>query len=130
MLPFRILITGTLLMLLARLPAAVGAPGQDAPRPTAPAASEPPSSVLPVETHESAANVRLRIRFPVAIEPDSVELELKGRAVVVRARSTEGADLASGVILLTDAPTEAGAEAKLEEDDLLVVTLQKKHIAP
>src|SRR5215831_15583080 len=83
------------------------------------------ATVLPVETHESAESVRLRIRLPPEIEPDSVELELKGREVVVRARSSGGGDLRSGVIVLDEAPTEDGADAQLEDDGLLVVTLQK-----
>src|SRR5262245_149501 len=93
------LIAVALVLLLLPAPPARGASGDGGESETTEA-----SVRLPVEARETGDDVRLRIRLPAEVKPDSVELQLAGREVVVRARGVQGEELRSGVILLAWAP--------------------------
>jgi HSP20 family molecular chaperone IbpA len=118
-----------LVVALARAAPIRGAPGDFRPDGAATPAQEP-SVRLPVETRESDGNVRLLIRLPADVQPDSVELQLAVREIVVLARRTGGEEVRSGVILLGAPPSEDGVAAEVGDDGLLTVTLPKRPAEP
>ncbi len=86
----------------------------------------PAAPELAVFVSETPDEVLLRIPVRVAVDPDTVEVRLAGRALSVTAREREsGRQLQSREITLDGAAIEAGAEASYD-DGWLTVELRKR----
>ena len=86
----------------------------------------PASPELPVFVSETPDQVLLRIPVEVAVDPDTVEVRLAGRAVSVTARERDsGRRLHSRAITLQGQAVEAGAEASYD-DGWLTVEIRKR----
>jgi HSP20 family molecular chaperone IbpA len=90
----------------------------------------PATPELAVFVSETSEQVLLRIPVRVAVDPDTVEVRLAGRALSVTARERDsGRQLRSREITLRGAAVEAGAEASYD-DGWLTVELHKRKPAP
>jgi len=86
----------------------------------------PATPELAVFVSETPDQVLLRIPVRVAVDPDSVEVRLAGRALSVTARERDsGRQLHSREITLDESAVEAGAEASYG-DGWLTVELRKR----
>jgi HSP20 family molecular chaperone IbpA len=110
----------TLLPLLVALILAGGAARAEEPAPEAP----PPDELRAVIVEDSAETVSVWIDLPPTVDPASVEVQLAGRVVVVRARDDAGRTLRSPPLRAREALTEEGAEARYE-GTWLAITLRK-----
>jgi HSP20 family molecular chaperone IbpA len=81
--------------------------------------------VIRVQVRETADEAVLRIRVPASVAPDSVDVVVNGRQVVVLARDLEGRELRSRLIRLRAPVVEEGAEADYEGSRWFVVRLRR-----
>jgi len=90
------------------------------------APSSPSPVELPVFVTETTDKVLLRIPVAVAVDPDTVEVRLAGRAVSVVARERDGGRrVRSREITLQGHAVESGAEASYD-DGWLTVEIHKR----
>jgi HSP20 family molecular chaperone IbpA len=89
------------------------------------ARSQDPPAVIRVQVRETPEVAIIRIRVPADVAPDSVDIVVNGRQVVVFARDREGRPLRSRIIRLRAPVVEEGAEADYEGSRWFVVTLRR-----
>ena len=92
-------------------------------------ATEPPAppdadELRAVIVEQDGDTVEVWIALPASIDPGSVEVQLAGRVVAIRARDENGRALRSAPLNLRDAVVEDGASAR-SEGAWLVVELYK-----
>jgi HSP20 family molecular chaperone IbpA len=114
----------TLLSLLVALLLAGGAARAQEPAPEA-----PPPELRAVIVEDDAETVSVWIDLPPTVDPASVEVQLAGRVVAVRARDDAGRTLRSAPLRAREALTEEGAEARYE-GAWLAITLRKDPSQP
>src|SRR5262245_5790301 len=109
-----------LLPLFAVLVAVGGAARAAEPDPGVPAGEE----LRAVIVEDEADTVSVWIALPPGVDPGSVEVQLAGRVVAVRARDDAGKVLRSAPLRVREPVTEDGAQARYE-GSWLVITLNK-----
>jgi hypothetical protein len=114
-----------LLPLLMALAAVGGAARAAEPVPEIPPAEE----LRAVIVEDDADTVSAWIALPPTVDPGSVEVQLAGRVVAIRARDDTGRTLRSAPLRAREALTEEGAEARYE-GSWLVITLRKDPAQP
>ena len=114
-----------LLPLLAAVVAVPRSARATEPVPDLPAEEE----LRAVIVEEDADTVSVWIALPPTVDPASVEVQLAGRWVAVRARDDAGRTLRSPPLRARDAVTEEGAAARYE-GSWLAITLQKDAAPP
>jgi HSP20 family molecular chaperone IbpA len=80
---------------------------------------------IPVYVRETPASVRLTIHLPEGVEPDSVDVQLADRTVIVVARDATGREIRSSALHLEEPATEEGTTAQQEGGGWITVTLPK-----
>ena len=110
----------TLLLLLVALAAIGGAARAAEPDPDAPPAEE----LRAVIVEDDVDTVSVWIDLPPTVDPGSVEVQLAGRVVAVRARDDAGRTLRSAPLRVREPVTEEGAAARYE-GAWLAITLRK-----
>ena len=78
---------------------------------------------LPVGVEERPGLVRLRVHLPRDVPESSLEVEIRGRNVVVLGRNLNGMLLRSREIPLSQSVSPAGVEVEFATDGVLVITL-------
>ena len=106
--------------LLAALVVLGGTARAAEPAPELPAAEE----LRAVIVEEDADTVSVWIALPPTVDPGSVEVQLAGRFIAVRARDDAGRTLRSAPLRVREAVTEEGAAARYE-GTWLAITLRK-----
>jgi len=92
---------------------------------TALARAEP--TAMPVVVIETAATVELRIRLGERIDPGSVEVEIAGRAVTIRARDAAGGNrVYERRFIMHEPVVEEHAAAQYDGTAWLTVVLRKQ----
>jgi len=92
-------------------------------------ATEPPPAPEPEElravvVESEGSTVEVWIALPPSVDPGSVEVQLAGRVVAVRARDDTGRTLRSAPLQIREPVVEDGAQARTE-GAWLVVELRK-----
>ena len=82
---------------------------------------------LPVGVEEGSGVVRLRVYLPRDVSDAAVDLEIRGRNVVVHARDRDGLSLRSREIPLSQGVSASNAEATFAPDGALIIIL---HVVP
>jgi HSP20 family molecular chaperone IbpA len=114
--------------LLLLVVALLGLPARGTAGEASLALAQPPPE-LPVFVSETGDEVLLRIPVDVAVDPDTVEVQLAGRAVSVTARERDGGrEVHSRPITLDGHAVESGASARYE-GGWLTVAIQKRKSA-
>ena len=93
------------------------------------ASQAPPPELRAVIVEDDAETVSVWIDLPPTVDPASVEVQLAGRVVAVRARDDAGRTLRSAPLRAREALTEEGAEARYE-GAWLAITLRKDPSQP
>ncbi len=114
-----------LLPLLVALVAFEGAARAAETDPNVPA----PEELRAVIVEDDADTVSVWIALPPTVDPGSVEVQLAGRVVAVRARDDAGRMLHSAPLRVREAVTEEGAAARYE-GSWLAITLRKDMSQP
>ena len=86
----------------------------------------PGAATLEIWVAEHGDAVEVHVAPVPGVVPDSIEVELAGRSVSIRARSVDGRRLRSEPVLLREAAVEEGASAFYEPDGSLTLTLRKE----
>jgi hypothetical protein len=89
----------------------------------------PPEELHAVIVESEGDTVEVWIALPPSVDPGSVEVQLAGRLVAIRARDDAGRTLRSSPLQLREPVVEDGAEARTE-GAWLVVTLRKQPGTP
>jgi HSP20 family molecular chaperone IbpA len=120
-----------LLLLFVALVAVGGAAraAEPVPVPEIPAPEIPPPELRAVIVEDEADTVSVWIALPPTVDPGSVEVQLAGRVIAIRARDDTGRVLRSPPLRARDALTEEGAEARYE-GSWLAITLRKDPSPP
>jgi len=113
------------LLLLVALVALGGDARAVEPGPEVPA----PEELRAVIVEDDADTVSVWIALPPTVDPGSVEVQLAGRVVAVRARDDAGRVLHSAPLRVREAVTEEDAAARYE-GSWLVITLRKDTSPP
>src|SRR5947209_2575274 len=92
------------------------------------ARAEPVS--MPVVVVETSTTVEFRVRVGKRIDPGSVEVEIAGRTVTVRAREAGGERLYERRFILHEPVTEERATAEYDRAGWLTVVLRKQSAPP
>ena len=79
---------------------------------------------LPVGVEERPGLVRLRVHVPADVPDSSVEVEVRGRRLVVFCRNRDGLPMRSREIPVTQAVSAVDAEVDFTDDGTLIVTLR------
>ena len=86
---------------------------------------------MPVVVVETSTTVELRVRVGERIDPGSVEVEIAGRTVTVRARDAAGGDRVYERRFVVHQPViEEQAAAEYDGAEWLTVVLRKQSPAP
>ena len=112
-------------LLLVALLAIGGAAHAAEPEPNVP----PNDELRAVIVEDDGDTVSVWIALPPTVDPSSVEVQLAGRVVAVRARDEAGKVLRSPPLRAREALTEEGAEARYE-GSWLAITLRKDRSQP
>jgi HSP20 family molecular chaperone IbpA len=119
-----------LLLLLVALVAVARVARATEPAPDIPVPETPsPEELRAVIVEDEADTVSVWIALPPGVDPGSVEVQLAGRVVAIRARDDAGRTLRSAPLHAREALTEEGAEARYE-GSMLVITLRKDPSPP
>ena len=78
---------------------------------------------LRVAVEESPGVVRLRVYVPQDVSDAAVDLEIRGRSVVVHARDRNGVSMRSREIPLSQTVSASDAEATFAPDGALIIVL-------
>lgn len=101
----------------------------EAGRATEPAPADDAEELRAVVVEEDDDTVEVWIALSPGVDPGSVEVQLAGRLVVVRARDETGRTLRSAPLRLREPAVEEGATARYE-GTWLVVTLRRETPPP
>jgi hypothetical protein len=78
---------------------------------------------LPVGVEEKPGLVRLRVHVPQDVPESSIEVEIRGRSLLVLGRDSHGLPLRSREITLSQDVSPAGVQADFSTDGDLIITL-------
>ena len=92
---------------------------------TEPSPAPEPGELRAVVVESEGDTVEVWIALPASVDPGSVEIQLAGRVVAVRARDDTGRTLRSAPLQLREPVVEEGAQARTE-GTWLVVELRKE----
>jgi HSP20 family molecular chaperone IbpA len=98
-------------------------------RGTEPAPLPETEALRAVIVEEEGGAVEVWIDVPASVDPGSIEVQLAGRVVAVRAQDDSGRTLRSAPLRLREAVVEEGAEARTE-GSWLVVRLRQDVLPP
>ena len=92
---------------------------------TEPSPAPEPEELRAVAVEGEGSTVEVWIALPPSVDPGSVEVQLAGRVVAIRARDDSGRTLRSVPLQVREPVVEDGAQARME-GTWLVVELRKE----